>query len=500
MAWLWVVSWGLATMYSLAFLALRRLHSIALQGRRRIHLFHLAAAAGGGGEKCLFALLEAYAHTATPHTLITLYISADRCPHVHTLLTMAESQFGISLQTQGGDRFNTALRPTGLRLRLKPLRLAKYLNCTFRAFQHLCEIFVGLLVAVEAAFTSAGGPNDEIWDTQGLPVIVSTYSLLTSILGRPVYTYTHWPWVNEGFTEFQDLRFISPKSWYRLFLSQFYRTVGKVYSSPVIANSTFTLTGLQRAWKSNEIVKVLPPVDLSLAEYATGHKDNLVLSIAQFRPEKNHAQQIRAIARLLYKQKIQNTRFCICGSLPSPESEGLAIEIFRLATECCGSKARVSYRNHSTGEVHGSQKPQYPSLEIHVNIDDAQLTDLKSRAKVGLHTMEDEHFGIVVVDLLVAGAVVVAHRSGGPMLDILRRPDESEGFDGSSMELGLLAKTDEEFADALNEALAPSPQTCQRLALAHTVSAKRFLDSRGFGNRVLEVWHNKKLTKDDKSV
>eukprot|EP01056_Protomagalhaensia_sp_Gyna25_P005735 Protomagalhaensia_sp_Gyna_25__5734@NODE_825_length_2546_cov_23_152772_g650_i0_p3_GENE_NODE_825_length_2546_cov_23_152772_g650_i0NODE_825_length_2546_cov_23_152772_g650_i0_p3_ORF_typecomplete_len114_score23_16Glycos_transf_1/PF00534_20/0_00081Glyco_trans_1_4/PF13692_6/0_18Glyco_trans_1_4/PF13692_6/5_6e03Glyco_trans_1_2/PF13524_6/0_15_NODE_825_length_2546_cov_23_152772_g650_i010311372 len=112
--------------------------------------------------------------------------------------------------------------------------------------------------------------------------------------------------------------------------------------------------------------------------------------------------------------------------------------------------------------------------------------------------MKDEHFGIAVVDLLVAGAVVVAHRSGGPMLDILRRPDESEG--GSPLELGLLATTEDEFVHALKEALAPGYQTRQRLALAQTVCVKRFLDSRAFGNRVLEVWHNKKLTRDDKAT
>lgn len=45
--------------------------------------------------------------------------------------------------------------------------------------------------------------------------------------------------------------------------------------------------------------------------------------------------------------------------------------------------------------------------------------------QVGLHTMHEEHFGIAVVQLLLAGCCVVAHNSGGPRNDILVATDES---------------------------------------------------------------------------
>lgn len=38
---------------------------------------------------------------------------------------------------------------------------------------------------------------------------------------------------------------------------------------------------------------------------------------------------------------------------------------------------------------------------------------------IGLHTMEYEHFGITLVEMLAAGLIVVAHNSAGPKLDIL---------------------------------------------------------------------------------
>jgi alpha-1,2-mannosyltransferase len=53
--------------------------------------------------------------------------------------------------------------------------------------------------------------------------------------------------------------------------------------------------------------------------------------------------------------------------------------------------------------------------------------------------MWNEHFGIGVVELMAAGVPTVAHASGGPLVDIVR----PEG------EVGLLATTEEEYADAM---------------------------------------------------
>lgn len=40
-------------------------------------------------------------------------------------------------------------------------------------------------------------------------------------------------------------------------------------------------------------------------------------------------------------------------------------------------------------------------------------------SSIGLHTMWNEHFGISIVEMMAAGLVVIAHRSGGPLLDIV---------------------------------------------------------------------------------
>ena len=40
-------------------------------------------------------------------------------------------------------------------------------------------------------------------------------------------------------------------------------------------------------------------------------------------------------------------------------------------------------------------------------------------AKIGIHTMKDEHFGISIIEMMAAGLITVAHKSAGPLNDII---------------------------------------------------------------------------------
>lgn len=48
------------------------------------------------------------------------------------------------------------------------------------------------------------------------------------------------------------------------------------------------------------------------------------------------------------------------------------------------------------------------------------MVQLLSSGMIGLHTMEYEHFGITLVEMLAAGLIVIAHDSAGPKFDILK--------------------------------------------------------------------------------
>lgn len=58
-------------------------------------------------------------------------------------------------------------------------------------------------------------------------------------------------------------------------------------------------------------------------------------------------------------------------------------------------------------------------VEIIVNVPFSQLETWLARATIGLHTMWNEHFGISIVEMMAAGLIVIAHNSGGPMMDIV---------------------------------------------------------------------------------
>ncbi len=61
------------------------------------------------------------------------------------------------------------------------------------------------------------------------------------------------------------------------------------------------------------------------------------------------------------------------------------------------------------------------NLVIRPNIPQEEVPKILSSARVYVHTMKGEHFGITVVEAMASGTPVIVHRSGGPYFDILSR-------------------------------------------------------------------------------
>lgn len=59
---------------------------------------------------------------------------------------------------------------------------------------------------------------------------------------------------------------------------------------------------------------------------------------------------------------------------------------------------------------------------------------------MGVHTMMNEHFGIGVVEYMAAGCITVAHKSGGPLMDIV--------VDWNEQPVGFLANSPASFANS----------------------------------------------------
>ncbi|GAA5874450.1 hypothetical protein JCM1840_000784 [Sporobolomyces johnsonii] len=124
-----------------------------------------------------------------------------------------------------------------------------------------------------------------------------------------------------------------------------------------------------------------------------------ILSLAQFRPEKEHPLQLRSLAKLfsLHPEFRSDVRLILAGSVRNDDDSRRVDELKKLAKDL-GVDGNVEWR---------------------VNVPFEQLLGLLSTAGVGLHTMVDEHFGITMVEFQAAGLITLAHASAGPLLDII---------------------------------------------------------------------------------
>lgn len=87
------------------------------------------------------------------------------------------------------------------------------------------------------------------------------------------------------------------------------------------------------------------------------------------------------------------------------------------------------------------------------------------QANIGLHTMRNEHFGISVVELMAGGAIVVAHDSGGPQMDIIKN--------GTT---GFLASSPDEYADKMAHIISMKDEQLDRIRSEARDDVKRFSD------------------------
>ncbi|KAJ3035310.1 asparagine-linked glycosylation protein [Rhizophlyctis rosea] len=228
-----------------------------------------------------------------------------------------------------------------------------------------------------------------------------------------------------------------------------YNNVGAIARNPVLSFAKLC----------KRVNLVYPPCDTkTLQSLPLEPREPLIVSIAQFRPEKMHIKQIEAFQLLMerHANKLKDVRLVVIGSV---RNEG---------------DQEVARRVQDSIDKYGLQD----RVTIVENVTYAELQSYLRRASVGLHTMLNEHFGISVVEYMAAGIIPVANNSGGPNLDIV----VSTGGEKP----GYLASTVEEYADALYQALTLSSDRANRLRkAARSAVCNRFTEE-AFGQRFLE--------------
>lgn len=149
-------------------------------------------------------------------------------------------------------------------------------------------------------------------------------------------------------------------------------------SDLIMVNSSWTLNHILSLWRSpNRTCLVYPPcdvgafLDVPLEEEDGSGKSRSLVSVGQFRPEKDHQLQIRAFKKVLDRSRAA-LKLVLVGGCRNQEDEERVLLLRGLCQEL-GVADRVEFK---------------------LNVSFEELKKEIGEATIGLHTMWNEHFGI----------------------------------------------------------------------------------------------------------
>lgn len=193
-----------------------------------------------------------------------------------------------------------------------------------------------------------------------------------------------------GLCRFNNADFVSNSLFLSAFKVVYYCIFALLYgmagscSDLVMVNSSWTLDHILSLWRApNRTSVVYPPcdvvafLDLPLEEDGDKKRHSIV-SVAQFRPEKDHRLQIRAFKKLLDSRGDDRPggrealKLVLVGGCRNQEDEDRVLMLRGLCQEL-GVADRVEFK---------------------LNVSFEELKKEMAAATIGLHTMWNEHFGI----------------------------------------------------------------------------------------------------------
>jgi alpha-1,2-mannosyltransferase len=173
----------------------------------------------------------------------------------------------------------------------------------------------------------------------------------------------------------------------------------------ILANSRYVAC-LLKDLGINATVLYPPVRSREIAQITTGsewsNRENIVITTTRIAPGK----QLETIP--LIASRVRDAKFMLVGSL---QDKNYYIKLLQLK------------------KIFGSD-----NFIIIPNVSNRELHELLGRALIYLHTARHEPFGIAVVEAMVAEAIPLVHRSGGPWHDILEERDGLYGYSYESID------------------------------------------------------------------
>ncbi|GAU98797.1 hypothetical protein RvY_09892-2 [Ramazzottius varieornatus] len=433
---------------------------IAVRARRRkrtarknnefrpiIGFFHPYCLSGGGGERVLWAALNGL---------------GKRYPENEYVIYTGDSpEACMSFRSHVMERFHIDI-PSGLHVNFVHLSTRSLLEGRrYPVLTMILQSVGSCIVGLEGLWKLC---PDVFIDTTGHAF---TLPIFRFIGGCRTAAYVHYPTistdmlsrvqqrkeaVNNSFVVSRSAFLSSLKVFYYRFFAFLYGLAGKC-CEVVTVNSTWTAGHIRDIWCSQNVTIIYPPCNvtefLSIQVWPDSWKQKIIIvSIGQFRPEKDHPLQLRSLRTLLARRRDLRSRVELhfVGSCRNAEDEARVEKLRELAAKLDISK----------------------NIVFHLNAPFKELLNICQHGTIGLHSMWNEHFGIGVVECMAAGLVTVAHNSGGPKADILK--------DWEGEKTGFLADDEYTYSLAIENVIRCNDFQKDAIRTAARSSVSRFTD------------------------
>lgn len=287
-----------------------------------IAFFHPYCNSGGGGERVLWCAVTAVS-SAYPKVKIVVYTG-----------DLEVSPDEIIKRTK--QRFNIALPNNIEFVYLHRRRWVEAENYPY--FTLLGQSLGSVILGVEALRLFQ---PDIYIDTMGYAFTLPLFCL---IAGCKVSCYVHYPtissdMINKVIQQKGKLKTISfiKLVYYQLF-AKLYGLVGW-FADSIMVNSSWTEEHINTLWKRPlSTYKVYPPCDTSdllsiPLERLKDNKSVKIISLAQFRPEKDHPLQLKAmyhLRQIVSEQAWENIELVFVGSTRNQEDEMRVVDMMDL--------------------------------------------------------------------------------------------------------------------------------------------------------------------------
>ncbi|KAH3670348.1 hypothetical protein WICMUC_004844 [Wickerhamomyces mucosus] len=356
--------------------------------------FHPYCNAGGGGERVLWQAVEDTLKFDEECKVI-IY-SGDTDSSVSKILANVVKRFNIKLDEK--------------RLIFNFLKKRHLVDPrTWPSLTLLGQAFGSMILSYEAIKSFEFKPD--VWiDTMGYPF---SYPIVYLFLQIPIIAYVHFPVISKDMLNKlnfslsiygvkQLLKYIY---WYSFLIA--YKLVGRLVDI-TLTNSSWTNNHIKSIWTLNRDITILyPPCStenfVNPEEFNNKEKwtrDNSIVVLAQFRPEKRHLLIIEQYSIFLSQLAEISVapKLILIGSIRNDNDKDYVNEL-----------------------KEKSRKLKIPSshIEFQLDLPFNEVLKFLRTSSYGLNAMWNEHFGIAVVEYVANGLIPIVHASAGPYLDIV---------------------------------------------------------------------------------